>query len=110
MKDETGGRRFWPVKIGRINVDLLRERRDQLWAEAVMLYKAGVPWWITKSETQRDAERHQRDRYVGDPWDDIIARYVKLQSEVTITDVLANALHMDNRDGPRRSRIAWPVA
>ena len=95
LKDETGGRRFWPVKIGRINVDLLRERRDQLWAEAVMLYKAGVPWWITKSETQRDAERHQRDRYVGDPWDDIISSYVNLQSEVTITDVLANALHMD---------------
>jgi predicted P-loop ATPase len=69
LKDETGGRRFWPVKIGKINVDLLRDWRDQLWAEAVTLYQAGIPWWLTKKETQAEAEYHQRDRYIGDPWD-----------------------------------------
>ena len=79
LKDETGGRRFWPVKIGKINVEMLRDMRDQLWAEAVVLYKANVPWWITKQETQRDAERHQRDRYIGDPWDKAIADYVDLE-------------------------------
>jgi predicted P-loop ATPase len=95
LKDETGGRRFWPVKIGKINVEMLRDMRDQLWAEAVVLYNANVPWWITKQETQRDAERHQRDRYIGDPWDEIIGAYVDLYSEVTIPDVLTNALHLD---------------
>ena len=25
LKDETGGRRFWPIKIGKINVDLLSQ-------------------------------------------------------------------------------------
>ena len=95
LKDETGGRRFWPVKIGRINVDLLHEQRDQLWAEAVVLYRANFPWWITKAETLKDAERHQRDRYIGDPWDDIIGAYAMLNAEVTISDVLTNALHID---------------
>ncbi len=95
LKDETGGRRFWPVKIGKINVEMLRDMRDQLWAEAVIFYKANVPWWITKQETQRDAERHQRDRYIGDPWDKAISDYVDLSSEVTIDEVLRSALSLE---------------
>jgi predicted P-loop ATPase len=95
LKDETGGRRFWPVKIGKINVEMLRDMRDQLWAEAVVHYKANVPWWITKKETQRDAERHQQDRYIGDPWDEIIGGYVDLNSEVTVDEVLRLALHLE---------------
>jgi predicted P-loop ATPase len=95
LKDETGGRRFWPVKIGKINVDLLHDWRDQLWAEAVTLYQAGIPWWLTKKETQIDAEHHQRDRYVGDPWDRAIAEYVETASEVTIDEVLRFAVNLE---------------
>ena len=95
LKDETGGRRFWPVKIGKINIDLLLQRRDQLWAEAVILYNTGVPWWITNSEALREAERHQRDRYIGDPWDEIISSYTAPYFEVEIPDILTNALHLD---------------
>lgn len=94
-KDETGGRRFWPVKIGKINVDLLRDWRDQLWAEAVNLYLDSTPWWLTKKETQIDAEDHQRDRYVGDPWDKAIAEYVETASEVTMDEVLRFAVKLE---------------
>lgn len=39
LHDPTGARRFWPVACtGDIRLDLIRELRDQLWAEAVVRY------------------------------------------------------------------------
>ena len=42
LKDSTGGRRFWCVRIdGEVDLDRLRRERDQLFAEAVHRFNAG---------------------------------------------------------------------
>jgi predicted P-loop ATPase len=95
LKDETGGRRFLPIKIGRIRVEPLEQDRDQLWAEAVLAYREGQPWWITSKQVQADAERHQRDRYVGDPWEEVIRTFIDTRTTVTVTEILQEALHLE---------------
>jgi hypothetical protein len=46
LADETGNRRFWPVRVGAIELDELRAVRDQLWAEAVAAFGKGEDWWL----------------------------------------------------------------
>jgi len=95
LKDETGGRRFLPAKIGRIDINRLKADRDQLWAEAVAVYRSGAVWWITDQKVHSEASRQQHDRYCGDPWDGLIYAYIANHNSVTIDEVLIDALHLE---------------
>jgi predicted P-loop ATPase len=107
LKDETGGRRFWPIKAGRINITALAAARDQLWAEADRLYKAGAAWWIVNPEAQRIADGEQTARYQGDPWDDLIASYLETVADVSVAEILSDVIHMgtDRWSQPDMNRV-----
>src|SRR5262249_45764075 len=72
LRDETGGRRFWPLKCGQINIEALRADRDQLLAEAVAAYKAKKPWWPNKDFEHQFIEPEQESRYEFDPWYELV--------------------------------------
>jgi predicted P-loop ATPase len=76
LRDETGNRRFWPLRCGDIDLDGLRRDRDQLWAEAVTRYRAGAPWWIEDRALVAEASAAQEARYQGDAWDARIERWL----------------------------------
>ncbi len=94
LRDATGGRRFWPVVCGRINIDELRRDREQLWAEAVVRYRDGKLWWLDTPELNRAAEQEQADRYEGDAWDGPISTWLEKngRDSVSISEVLNECL------------------
>jgi predicted P-loop ATPase len=90
LKDSSGNRRFWPVRCGAIGRDALVADREQLWAEAVVLYRAGERWWPTPENGSLLAaiESEQRDRVDVDPWQSSVDDFVSGRDRTTVDEVL----------------------
>jgi predicted P-loop ATPase len=91
LHDSTGNRRFWPVKVGDINIPALTRDRPQLWAESVHRYDAGEIWHLTAQE-EAFARVVQADRYKGTRWHEQIKAYIDPREEVTVAEVVAAML------------------
>lgn len=50
LADATGNRRFWPVRVGRIDLERLRRDAPRLWGEAVRRHQAGERWWFDDAD------------------------------------------------------------
>lgn len=75
LSDPTGSRRFWPQRVGRIDLAAIRRDRDQLWAEADVMFKRKVPWW-PDAELDVLGGEEQSKRFEGDPWAESIAAWL----------------------------------
>ncbi len=101
LRDETGNRRFHPVRCGAIDLAGLRRDRDQFWAEARTLYEAGQPWHVSTREFAELAAAEQDARFVTDPWEDTIETWLACASHptrrragVTPAEVLGDCLEV----------------
>lgn len=109
LSDQTGNRRFWPVRTGRIDLDALRRDSDQLWAEAVAAEAAGEPIELSH-DLYRNASEEQDQRLVADPWVDDITRYLDIHKcdRVHSRDLMEYALEIEpgrkNQAGAKRLR------
>ena len=79
LRDETGNRRFWPLRCGTIDLDALRRDRDQLWAEAVVRYREGAIWWLQDPALIAMADALQATRLQADAWDDLIEHWLAFE-------------------------------
>lgn len=53
LNDWTGNRRWWPVHVTSCDVERIKADRDQLFAEAVVMYQAGEKWHLTGDDAER---------------------------------------------------------
>jgi predicted P-loop ATPase len=103
-RDETGARRFWPIAcVGDVRLDIIRENREQLFAEAVQRYKAGEAHWLMPERQTKD---EQAARFQADPWLQTIAEIVKGETEVTTAHVAEKLnIQIERRDRGVEMRI-----
>jgi predicted P-loop ATPase len=92
LKDETGGRRFWPVKTGTIDIEALKDDRDQLFAEAVKLVSDGYAWWPDADFELRYIKPQQDERYDADVWEDRVRDWTDQQLSGFTTGSVLSAL------------------
>ena len=71
LKDTSGNRRFWPVRVKKFDIAALRRHRDQLWAEAAQR-EAGNASIRLDPKLWRSAEEEQEQRLTRDPWYDAL--------------------------------------
>ena len=104
LRDETGGRRFWPAKVTMVAESELRAHRDQLFAEAVHLYRSGQQWWPTPAFEAEHIQPQQEARYEADAWEESVGGYLtefvnKMadpdEHRVTVLQVAVHGLAID---------------
>jgi len=81
LRDETGNRRFWPIKLEAVDVAAIQKDRDKIWAAAKALYDAGEQWWLTDAEALL-AEAQQERRTAVDPLYDEVAEWLSSTKKV----------------------------
>ncbi|HET6806893.1 MAG TPA: VapE domain-containing protein, partial [Frateuria sp.] len=118
------GRRFLPVKVVAVDIPAILRERDQLWAEAVAMFRDGHAWW----QLPEDAAEQQEERFVEDSWQGPVQRWLGGRDEsknypgrlavsagdgnrlewTTTAEILSWALNMDlgKHGKPEQMRVA----
>lgn len=95
LRDDTGGRRFWPIhcEVSSIDVDRLEREADQIWAEAHAVYRGlrkeqpvgTLPLYLSDTEAAAEAVELQEMRRVESAEEGLAGRIAEWL-EIQVTD------------------------
>lgn len=94
LTDTTGNRRFAPIKVGDINIELVKRDLLQLWAEARYLFTI---YGIDHNKLERLAVQENDKAMLEDGWYDSVSEYVESRVAAGVdkfraSDILQSAL------------------
>jgi predicted P-loop ATPase len=113
LDDPTGERRHLPLQTsGFSDPDGLRAARDQLWAEALVLFnKGGVAW----EDAQRLAPAEIAKVKVSDLWEEHFERWLadsdeengpaRSEGRISVSAVLSGAVYLPVKDQNRSQQM-----
>jgi predicted P-loop ATPase len=106
IDDDSGSRRFWPIKVDSIDLPKLKQDREQLFAEAMELLANNYKYWVVPEEAQ---QRYTDSRNIAissrHPWHDVIEDFTYSLKDTTRDGWLtSNSILEDVLDIPLKDR------
>ncbi|WP_175982567.1 VapE domain-containing protein [Caballeronia zhejiangensis] len=115
LADETGERRWLPIRVGRCDVASIARDCLQLWAEARDVFElAGIDW----QDAEKLAAGVHHEHKISDPWTPIVQKWLDTPEEfdgqdetpgkrefLQVHDVLIGALRMDTKSIGKREEM-----
>jgi predicted P-loop ATPase len=96
LKDQTGNRRFWPVRIEKFKIQELKNDRDQLWAEASSREARGDSIRLDPKLWEA-AGIEQADRTVVDPYRETLEHYLAEFEDARISPTTCGSSRREGR-------------
>lgn len=103
LHDDSGNRRFLPVKVAVANIPALINARGQLFAEAYQMYLKGEKIYISDSEMLGAVVAQQKDREYQDPWVDAIVKWANNQQLEVLENLTCLDIYLRVLDGKKDS-------
>ena len=104
LRDYTGNRRFWPIYCAQVDRTWVKANRDQLWAEALRLYRDGRNWWVSRDTPDDEADHQvvtdaQDSRLQRDPWEDLLRPWLaaNYKDYLSAAEILRDCLEVEPR-------------
>lgn len=110
VRDATGARRFWPVKVTDIKLSEFAKDRDALLAEALQAYRDGEAFHPPQlaeetKELVTAIKEIQGARQVRDPWTELLLQRAEAQEPTTDQLLAALSIPVEHRDQKAVRRI-----
>lgn len=107
LEDPTGGRRFWPVEVTKVDIERLREDAPQLWAEARARALTGEKVWIDDDAVLEMANTETLRRTPDDAWAEKIDEFIAERDRTTSDAILSElGVAVEKRGKSEMSRIS----
>lgn len=98
LLDNTGARRYWPLRTKKVSKKIIAEILDQCYAEALAKFRAWQRsgddkdgWWLVPEAETRE---EQEARRVADEWEEIFSAFLESSADTTVKDLWVDCLKM----------------